>query len=191
MTRDELERELLAQPVRSLQYMLRRLSLQYPFLPEIVADGVFGERTLEAVMLFQRELHPPVTGMVDEETWNDIRERWILLERKLAEPRPVRLFPGQEARVYPGNEQEFLIIPQAMLRILARYFDGITADQADGLHGPASVANTRWLQRAGGARGRAGSWTGRPGNLLGRLYPEMFVVKERKQQDSSRYQGRG
>ena len=36
MTRDELERELLAQPVRSLQYMLRRLSLQYPFLPEIV-----------------------------------------------------------------------------------------------------------------------------------------------------------
>ena len=45
MTRDELERELLAQPVRSLQYMLRRLSLQYPFLPEIVADGVFGERT--------------------------------------------------------------------------------------------------------------------------------------------------
>ena len=150
MTRDELERELLAQPVRSLQYMLRRLSLQYPFLPEIVADGVFGERTLEAVMLFQRELHPPVTGMVDEETWNDIRERWILLERKLAEPRPVRLFPGQEARVYPGNEQEFLIIPQAMLRILARYFDGITADQADGLHGPASVANTRWLQRAAG-----------------------------------------
>lgn len=102
MTRDELERELLAQPVRSLQYMLRRLSLQYPFLPEIVADGVFGERTLEAVMLFQRELHPPVTGMVDEETWNDIRERWILLERKLAEPRPVRLFPDRK----PGSIQE-------------------------------------------------------------------------------------
>ena len=189
MTRDELERELLAQPVRSLQYMLRRLSLQYPFLPEIVADGVFGERTLEAVMLFQRELHPPVTGMVDEETWNDIRERWILLERKLAEPRPVRLFPGQEARVYPGNEQEFLIIPQAMLRILARYFDGITADQSDGLHGPASVANTRWLQRAAGLE-ESGIMDRQTWELLGRLY-EMFMVKERKQQDSSRYQGRG
>ena len=178
-----------AHEIKSLQYMLNRLARDYKALIPVTVDGRFGAETLEAVMLFQRELHPPVTGMVDEDPWNDIRERWILLERKLAEPRPVRLFPGQEARVYPGNEQEFLIIPQAMLRILARYFDGITADQADGLHGPASVANTRWLQRAAGLE-ESGIMDRQTWELLGRLY-EMFVVKERKQQDSSRYQGRG
>ena len=49
--RDEsLEREMLAQPVRSLQYMLRRLSETYAFLPEVVEDGIFGEQTLEAVV---------------------------------------------------------------------------------------------------------------------------------------------
>lgn len=58
MTLQQLEREMVAQPIRSLQYMLNRLSLRYDFLPALVPDGVFGERTLEAVMLFQRELHP-------------------------------------------------------------------------------------------------------------------------------------
>ena len=32
--REILERELLAQPVRGLQYMLRRLSEVYEFLPQ-------------------------------------------------------------------------------------------------------------------------------------------------------------
>ena len=52
MTLQQLEREMVAQPIRSLQYMLNRLSLRYDFLPALVPDGVFGERTLEAVMLF-------------------------------------------------------------------------------------------------------------------------------------------
>ena len=63
--------------------MLNRLSLRYDFLPALVPDGVFGERTLEAVMLFQRELHPPVTGVVDRETWQAILDEWLDLELSL------------------------------------------------------------------------------------------------------------
>lgn len=44
MTLQQLEREMVAQPIRSLQYMLNRLSLRYDFLPALVPDGVFGER---------------------------------------------------------------------------------------------------------------------------------------------------
>ena len=73
--------------------MLNRLSLRYDFLPALVPDGVFGERTLEAVMLFQRELHPPVTGVVDRETWQAILDEWLDLERELADPRQIRAFP--------------------------------------------------------------------------------------------------
>ena len=76
MNQEFLERLFLDKPVHSLQYMLRRLSLDYDFLPELMTDGIFGERTLEAIMLFQRELYPPVTGVVDRGTWNAIRERW-------------------------------------------------------------------------------------------------------------------
>ena len=99
MTTQQLEEEMLSNPVRSLQYMLRRLSSKYPFLPQLAVDGVFGERTLEAVMLFQRELAPPVTGVVDQRTWNAIRDAWIDLERETAPPRTLRIFPGEGYQV--------------------------------------------------------------------------------------------
>ena len=64
MIRSQLH--LIGQPVRSLQTMLR--SLTYPFLPRLTPDGIFGERFLEAVMLFQN-FFPPVTRQVNQATW--------------------------------------------------------------------------------------------------------------------------
>ena len=58
MTREQLElleREMVSQPVRSLQYMLRRVSQRYRQIPQLQPDGRFGERTLEAVMRFQQQ----------------------------------------------------------------------------------------------------------------------------------------
>ena len=74
MTPQELEEEMLSNPVQNLQYMLRRLGTRYSFLPQLATDGLFGEETLEAVMLFQRELAPPVTGVVDFPTWYKISQ---------------------------------------------------------------------------------------------------------------------
>ncbi len=48
--------EMTGQPVRSLQTMLNQLAIHDPKLLRLAVDGVFGERTLEAVMLFQRGL---------------------------------------------------------------------------------------------------------------------------------------
>ncbi len=168
MDRNELvERELLAQPVRSLQYMLRRLSRVYPFLPEITADGIFGERTLEAVMLFQRELYPPVTGVVDSGTWNAIRTRWEQAERQLAAPRAVRAYPGEpgKAGVARGNGG----MSRTMFRELSRYLDGIAPDDGSG---PESEENIRWLQRSAGLE-ETGELDVQTWNALTRLY-EVF-----------------
>ena len=52
------ERFLLGRPVRSLQTMLRAISLSYPFLPRLVPDGIFEERTELAVVLFQQNFGP-------------------------------------------------------------------------------------------------------------------------------------
>ena len=135
MTRQEqVDRELLGRPVHSLQYMLRRLSGIYDFLPEIAVDGVFGEATLEAVMLFQRELWPPVTGVVDRGTWNALRDAWQAAEQELAEARGVRLFPAGEGGVEAGLEREFMILPQTMFQVLSRYLEGIEPQAAAGVH---------------------------------------------------------
>ena len=106
-TPQQLEEEMLSNPVRSLQYMLRRLAGKYDFLPQLALDGIFGERTLEAVMLFQRELAPPVTGVVDQRTWDAIRDAWIGLERESAPPRTLRIFPGEKSPRKPKGRKSW------------------------------------------------------------------------------------
>ena len=160
--------------VRGLQHMLSGLSGVFPFLPELEEDGVFGERTLEAVMLFQREFHPPVTGAVDRGTWEAIRMRWEEARRAAPAARPARLFPGRDFRVEPGGEHELLLVPQAMFRALEGRFSGLSAAAPTGLHGVASAANVKWLQRAAGLK-ETGSMDQAAWNMLSRLY-EIFVV---------------
>ena len=53
MINREKEREILSNPIRDLQFMLGRLADRYDFLPALSLDGLFGEETLEAVLLFQ------------------------------------------------------------------------------------------------------------------------------------------
>ena len=173
--RELLERELLSRPVASLQHMLRWLSRAYPSLPVLVVDGVFGERTLEAVMVFQRELGLPVTGVVDRAVWDAIRDAWLSLAQRDGITRPARIFPAEGDRVEEGESREYMILPQTMFQVLSRHFQGIAPDQADGVHGAASADNVRWLQRAAGVP-ETGTMDQAAWDALSRLY-EIFVVK--------------
>lgn len=174
--REILERELLSRPVGSLQYMLRKLSEDYDFLPDLVVDGVFGARTLEAVMGFQRAFALPVTGTADQATWNAIREEWLALEARSGPARPVRAFPAEGTKVDEGMDKAYMILPQTMFRVLSRQLDGIVPDRADGMHGQASADNVRWLQRAAG-QPQTGCMDQMAWDALSRLY-EIFVVED-------------
>ena len=176
MMRMELERELLAQPVKALQHMLMRLSLVYDVLPTVAESGRFDENTLEAVLRFQKEFAPPVTGVVDRRTWQSILEKWEQAEEKLAGPRPVRAFPGNGKQAQPGEWKEYMALPQTMFRSLANYFEGIEPAQTDGTHAEESVRNVRWLQQAAGLN-PTGIMDQPTGNALSRLY-ETFVIPE-------------
>lgn len=174
--REVLERELLSRPVSSLQHMLRSLAQVYPDLTELAVDGVFGEQTLEAVMRFQRKFGLPVTGVVDQSSWNAIRDRWLETEGENAESRAVRAFPSEGVRLEEGSDREYMILPQTMFQVLSRQFEGIVPDQADGFHGHASAQNAKWLQKAAG-RPQTGVMDRATWDALSRLY-EIFVVEE-------------
>lgn len=174
MMRLELEREMLGRPVRSLQYMLCQLSKEYEFLPEIALDGVFGEKTLEAVMLFQREFIPPVTGVVDYRTWNAIRTEWEETENRLQEPRAVRAFPGNGRQAAQGERYPYMVVPQSMFRVLSYFLNGITDVPEDGKHGELSAENVRWLQGKAGLP-VTGTLDQRTWDVLSRLY-EVIVL---------------
>ena len=71
--------------VRQMQEQLNRIAQNYPAIPVITADGVYGQRTAEAVRSFQRIFGLPVTGIVDYPTWYKISAIYVGVSR-IAEP---------------------------------------------------------------------------------------------------------
>ena len=66
--------------VRHLQYMLSVLSNYIQQIPPIAIDGIFGTDTQNAVFAAQRYFGLPETGVVDEETWDDIYDQFSGIE---------------------------------------------------------------------------------------------------------------
>lgn len=168
------EIRLIGQPVRSLQTMLRELSFLYDFLPRLTPDGVFGERTLEAVMLFQREFFPPVTGRVDQATWDAIAALYLQTKARLAGPRPFRGYPQGDFTVKPDQDSVHLYLVQSMFRALARLLDGVESAPVTGQNDAATQRNIRWVQRLDG-RPETGILDQDSWNTISRLYT-LFVT---------------
>lgn len=67
--------------VLQIQEQLNTISEAYPALPAIVADGIYGPRTKEAVRTFQNIFGLPQTGIVDYSTWYKIQEIYVGVSR--------------------------------------------------------------------------------------------------------------
>ena len=163
------EIRLIGQPVRSLQTMLRELSFLYDFLPRLTPDGVFGERTLEAVMLFQREFFPPVTGRVDQATWDAIAALYLQARARLNGPIPCRGYPNCDFSVQPDQDSIHLYLVQSMFRALARLLDDLESAPVTGYNDPATQHNIRWIQRLDGQT-QTGVLDQDSWNTISRLY---------------------
>lgn len=73
------------QKVQQIQEQLNRIARNYPAIPTIAADGIYGPNTAEAVRTFQRIFRLPQTGVVDYPTWYKISEIYVGVSR-IAEP---------------------------------------------------------------------------------------------------------
>lgn len=63
--------------VRTIQLQLNRISENFPALPRVRADGVYGTETQEAVKTFQSIFLLPQTGDVDFATWYSISNIYV------------------------------------------------------------------------------------------------------------------
>ncbi len=71
--------------VRQLQTQLNRIARNYPAIPTITADGIYGPATANAVRTFQRIFNLPQTGITDYPTWYEISEIYVGVSR-ISEP---------------------------------------------------------------------------------------------------------
>ena len=73
--------------VEQIQDQLNAISNNYPRIPKIAVDGIYGERTQNAVRVFQEVFGLPETGVVDYRTWYKIQEIYVGVTR-IAELNP-------------------------------------------------------------------------------------------------------
>ena len=70
--------------VRTIQNQLLTISRNYPAIPKLKVDGIFGNMTRQAVQIFQQVFYLPASGLVDFPTWYKISNIYVAVA-KLAE----------------------------------------------------------------------------------------------------------
>lgn len=71
--------------IRQLQQQLNRIAQNYPAIPKVMADGIYGPKTAEAIRTFQGIFNLPQTGVTDYATWYDVSNIYVGVSR-IAEP---------------------------------------------------------------------------------------------------------
>lgn len=69
------------QKVLQLQMQLNTISDVYTSIPSVTADGIYGERTANAIRRFQSVFGLPQTGVVDYPTWYKVQEIFVGITR--------------------------------------------------------------------------------------------------------------
>lgn len=67
--------------VRIMQEQLNEISKNYPAIPKVKADGIYGNKTRESVKKFQNIFRLPATGVVDYKTWYEISSIYVAVTR--------------------------------------------------------------------------------------------------------------
>lgn len=60
--------------VRTIQRQLSRISKNFPLIPAVADDGIFGPKTANSVRVFEQVFNMPVTGVVNYPVWYRISD---------------------------------------------------------------------------------------------------------------------
>jgi peptidoglycan hydrolase-like protein with peptidoglycan-binding domain len=134
--------------VQLVQYFLNVLSAYYDSIPAVDIDGIFGPETRSAIIEFQKTMKLPLTGTIDEETWNTMYNSVLGILRALP-PAAIQL----PALVFPnvifseGTERPGVFIIQEVLAYISTIVPEIPYVQPDGRYGPETTAAVTVFQR--------------------------------------------
>ncbi|OON96087.1 MAG: peptidoglycan-binding protein [Candidatus Epulonipiscium fishelsonii] len=67
--------------VRTIQEQLNRISQNYPLVPKVPSDGVYGKKTADAVKVFQDVFHLNPDGKIGKATWYKISHVYVAVTK--------------------------------------------------------------------------------------------------------------
>ena len=128
----------IAQPIRSLQTMLRVIAQEDERQPSVVPDGIYGNHGI------------PSTGVADQATWESIVEAYepALIRVGPAEPIEIILEPGQIIR--RGDSEPNVYLLQAILIVLSDVYSSITPPGVNGTLDDATASALEAFQELSG-----------------------------------------
>ena len=133
--------------VQAVQYFLNVLSAYYNTIPSVDINGVLDSQTRTAIMEFQQVKNLPITGIIDEQTWNSMYNSVVGILDTLppsAISLPSLLWPGV---VYKqGSEGPEVYLIQQYLSYIASVLEGIPPAEPDGVYGPQTEQAVRKFQ---------------------------------------------
>lgn len=121
------------QDVLNIQEALNTVGMEYPSIPILVEDGIFGIRTSEAVVRFQELFGLDADGVVGPNTWNALFEAQNKIINGDASSPAFPPYPGTPLRLNSRGDDVALI--QNRLNFISIYYQNIPNVTADGIFG--------------------------------------------------------
>ena len=154
------------EPVREMQQQLNRIAVNYPRIPLVAVDGIFGLSKRNAVEEFQRIFNLSPDGVVGKATWYAISRIYVAVKR-LAELTSEGERPSYSSQEYPGtvlrvgSQGSEVLEIQLYLSTIALYNDMVRDVEIDGVYGGSTRDSVYSFQLAYGLTpdGRVGPVT--------------------------------
>lgn len=130
--------------------MLNYLSRTMGTIPRLAETGVFDESTLEAVMIYQRDFGLPVTGVVDQETWDSITAHYYQSIFQFGTPPLLSVVPSGVGSDGAFERFSELLIVQAMLTSLQKVIANFKPVELNGINSDSTTENLKSIQSLAG-----------------------------------------
>ena len=140
--------------VVQMQVMLNRIGQNYPAIPRVTADGIFGQQTENAVRAFQRIFNLTEDGIVGRSSWYQMVRLYVgvtrLAELESEGQRFVGISWQAPASLQSGSSGQSVRQLQYMLNVVSQFVNSIPTVAEDGIFGEATQNAVRAFQRFAG-----------------------------------------
>lgn len=133
--------------VRQLQQYLRALSYEYPEIPSIAADGIYGPDTEAAVAAFQQLVGLEPTGEMSPETWDILYTTYITTIKAREQPLSFRAFPSSDTIFQSGDFHPSIFSLQHAFYNLSQLYSNFIEPDFTGTIDSKTAANIEEFRR--------------------------------------------
>lgn len=135
------------QPIFSAQNVLRKISQNDSRIPSVIPDGIYNEQTKRAVEEFQKTKNMLPTGILDNETWNELVKEFERLSEEIRLLNPFGINYLSYINIKPGENSKVLYVIQAMIKVISLSFDNIEPVEINGENSDKLVSEIKKLQK--------------------------------------------